>query len=134
MKPSLFERIDFPSLPPDKLRWQGGMMTGVDLEQIRIVVESALGPTQADLKADLGALKAKADSLPDMHFLQATAQRQQTDVLSLRDDVRVLTAIAMRLDTSHSVLLEELRATHAQIARMNDRIRKLEDENAAPPL
>jgi chromosome segregation ATPase len=103
------------------------MMTGADIEQIRIVVESALGPTQADL----GALKAKVDSLPDMHFLQATAQRQQTDVLSLRDDVRVLTAIAMRLDTSHSVLLEELRATHAQIARMNDRTRKLEDENTA---
>ena len=84
-------------------------MTGADLEQIRIVVESALGPTQADLgalKADLGSVKAKVDSLPDMHFLQATAQRQQTDVLSLRDDVRVLTAIAMRLDTSHSVLLE----------------------------
>jgi len=120
------------------------MMTGADLEQIRSVVQGALGPTQADLvtvmadlgsvKGDLGALKAKVDSLPDMYFLQATAQRQQTDVLSLRDDVRVLTAIAMRLDTSHSVLLEELRATHAQITRMNDRIRKLEDENAAPPL
>lgn len=119
-------------------------MTGADLEQIRSVVQGALGSTQADLgtlkadlgsvKVDLGALKAKVDSLPDMHFLQATAQRQQTDVLSLRDDVRVLTAIAMRLDTSHSVLLEELRATHAQITRMNDRIRKLEDENAAPPL
>jgi len=105
-------------------------MTDADLEQIRIVVQGALGPTQADL----GILKAKVDSLPDMHFLQATAHRQQTDVLGLRDDVRVLTAIAMRLDTSHSVLLEELRATHAQIARMNDRIRKLEDENAAPPL
>ena len=112
-------------------------MTGADLEQIRSVVQGALGPTQADLgtvKADLGSVKAKVDSLPDMHFLQVTAQRQQTDVLGLRDDVRVLTAIAMRLDTSHSVLLEELRATHAQITRMNDRIRKLEDENAAPPL
>src|SRR5260370_15153906 len=96
------------------------MMTDADLEQIRIVVQGALGPTQADL----GTLKAKVDSLPDMHFLQATAQRQQTDVLGLRDDVRILTAIAMRLHTAHSVLLEDLRATIAQIALMKDRIRK----------
>lgn len=66
------------------------------------------------IQADLAAVKAKVDSLPDVHFLQATAQRQQTDMLSLRDDMRVLTAISMRLDNSHSVLLQELRATQAQ--------------------
>jgi chromosome segregation ATPase len=86
------------------------------------------------IQADLAGLKTKVDALPDTQFLQITAQRHQTDILSLRDDIRVLTAISMRLDSSHSVLLEELRATHAQIARMNDRIRKLEDENTAPSL
>jgi hypothetical protein len=40
--------------------------------------------------------------------------------------VAVLTAVVMRLDGSHVALLQETRATHAQITRMNDRIRKLE--------
>jgi hypothetical protein len=48
--------------------------------------------------------------------------------------MRVLTAIVMRLDGSHSVLLDELRATHTQIARRIDRVRKLEDESTAAPL
>jgi chromosome segregation ATPase len=120
-----------------------------DLEQIRAVLADTLAPMQADLtavktdvaangtalttlRADVNAIKAKVDSWPDLHFLQAAAQRQQTDTASLRDDIRVLSAIAMRLDGSHSVLLDELRATHTQIARMNDRVRKLEDAQAPP--
>jgi len=132
-------------------------MNESDLEQIRAILADALAPVQADLtvvktdlttvktdvaangtalttlRADVDAIKAKVDSWPDLHFLQAAAQRQQTDTTSLRDDIRVLSAIAMRLDGSHSVLLDELRATHPQIARMNDRVRKLED-GQAPPL
>jgi len=132
-------------------------MNESDLEQIRAILADALAPVQADLtvvktdlttvktdvaangtalttlRADVDAIKAKVDSWPDLHFLQAAAQRQQTDTTSLRDDIRVLSAIAMRLDGSHSVLLDELRATHTQIARMNDRVRKLED-GQAPPL
>ncbi len=51
------------------------------------------------------------------------------EIASLRDDVAVLTAMLMRLDGSHAALLQETRATHAQIiTRMNDRIRKLEAE------
>jgi predicted nucleic acid-binding Zn-ribbon protein len=131
-------------------------MNDTDLEQIRAILADALAPMQADLtavKADLttvktdvaangtalttlrtevNAIKAKVDSWPDLHFLRAAAQRQQTDTASLRDDIRVLSAIAMRLDGSHSVLLDELRATHTQIARMNDRVRKLEDAQAPP--
>jgi len=120
-----------------------------DLEQIRAVLADTLAPMQADLtavktdvaangtalttlRADVNAIKAKVDSWPDLHFLQAAARRQQTDTASLRDDIRVLSAIAMRLDGSHSVLLDELRATHTQIARMNDRVRKLEDAQAPP--
>jgi hypothetical protein len=124
-------------------------MNESDLEQIRAILADALAPVQADLtvvktdvaangtalttlRADVDAIKAKVDSWPDLHFLQAAAQRQQTDTTSLRDDIRVLSAIAMRLDGSHSVLLDELRATHTQIARMNDRVRKLEDAQAPP--
>ncbi len=124
-------------------------MNESDLEQIRAILADALAPVQADLtvvktdvaangtalttlRADVDAIKAKVDSWPDLHFLQAAAQRQQTDTASLRDDIRVLSAIAMRLDGSHSVLLDELRATHTQIARMNDRVRKVEDAQAPP--
>src|SRR5258708_7049159 len=128
-------------------------MNDPDLEQIRAILADTLAPMQADLTAvktdlttvktdvaangtalttlrtEVNAIKAKVDSWPDLHFLRAAAQRQQTDTASLRDDIRVLSAIAMRLDGSHSVLLDELRATHAQ---MNDRVRKLEDAQAPP--
>jgi chromosome segregation ATPase len=131
-------------------------MNESDLEQIRAILADALAPVQADLtvvktdltvvktdvaangtalttlRTEVSAIKAKVDSWPDLHFLQAAAQRQQTDTASLRDDIRVLSAITMRLDGSHSVLLDELRATHTQIARMNDRVRKLEDAQAPP--
>jgi hypothetical protein len=50
-----------------------------------------------------------------------------TDVASLRDDMGVLTAIVLRLDDSMSAMLQETRAPHSQIARMNERVRKLED-------
>lgn len=46
--------------------------------------------------------------------------------------MRVLTAIITRLDNSHSILPDELRATHSQIARLNDRVHTLEDERAPP--
>ena len=55
-----------------------------------------------------------------------------TEVASLRDDMGVLTAMVMRLDGSHTAILQEVRATHAQIARINDRGRKLEAERTSP--
>jgi hypothetical protein len=63
---------------------------------------------------------------PDLNFFVSQNERILTEVGSLRDDMAVLTAMVMRLDGSHVALLQETRTTHAQIARMNDRIRKLE--------
>jgi hypothetical protein len=63
----------------------------------------------------------------DVSFLARQTERLMTDVASLRDDVAVLTSIVLRLDGAMTALLQEMRATHAQIGRMNDRIRKLED-------
>ena len=113
------------------------MVDEPDLKFERILAELAsmrdeMRVQAAAMHADLAALKTRIDGWPDLRFLQEAAQRQQRDSASVRDDIRVLTAIAMRLDSSHSILLDELRATHAQIARMNDRIRTLED--TAPPL
>ena len=63
----------------------------------------------------------------DLNFLTRQNERILSEITSLRDDMAVLTAIVMRLDGSHAALLQETRATHTQIARMNERVRKLED-------
>jgi hypothetical protein len=59
----------------------------------------------------------------DLNFLARQIER----LIPLCDDVAVLTAMVMRLDASQNALLQEVRAVHSQIARMNDRITKLED-------
>jgi predicted regulator of Ras-like GTPase activity (Roadblock/LC7/MglB family) len=71
---------------------------------------------------------------PDFNFLARQNERILTEIGSLRDEQRVQGAMIMRLDTmvvrsesTQIALLEEMRAVHAQVSRMNDRIRKLED-------
>jgi hypothetical protein len=75
---------------------------------------------------------------PDLNFLARQIERLVTEVASLRDDMTVLTAMVMRLDGSvirldgsHTALLQEMHAVHTQIARMNDRVRKLGAEGTA---
>ena len=63
----------------------------------------------------------------NLEFLARQMERVLTEVGSLPDDMSVLTALALRLDATMSGVQQELRATHTQIQRMNDRIRKLED-------
>jgi hypothetical protein len=48
------------------------------------------------------------------------------ELSSLRDDVNVLTAIVQRLDNNHARLLSEIRATHTQVFRHGERLRRLE--------
>jgi peptidoglycan hydrolase CwlO-like protein len=64
----------------------------------------------------------------DINFLARQSERIMSEIASLRDDAAVLTSIVLRLDGSMTAVLQEMRATHTQIARMNDRIRKLEDD------
>src|SRR5262249_51524249 len=64
----------------------------------------------------------------DLNFLAHQNERILGEIASLRDDMAVLTAMVMRLDGSHTALLQETPAAHAQITRMNDCIRKLEAE------
>ena len=58
----------------------------------------------------------------DLEFLSKQNERMMRELASFRDDMRVLTAIVMRLDTTMGQVLEELRATHAQVARLGDRV------------
>ncbi len=63
---------------------------------------------------------------PNLEFIGAQLERLAGDVAALRDDMAVLTAIVLRQDATQTVLLNEVRATHSQIARIADRVRRLE--------
>ena len=62
----------------------------------------------------------------DLAYIGRALDRLTTEVASMRDDMTVLTAITMRLDGSHTALLTELRAMHAQQSRLAKRVRDLE--------
>jgi len=71
---------------------------------------------------------------PDLAFIARSLERLTTEVGSLRDDMRVLTAIVIRLDNTRerhesllTEMLTEIRTMHAQHSRMGDRVRKLEN-------
>ena len=70
-----------------------------------------------------------------LEFLARQNERILAEIGSMRDDMRVMSAMLMRHDVSFektdatmTALLHELRAVHSQISRMNDRVRKLEEE------
>jgi hypothetical protein len=63
---------------------------------------------------------------PDLQFLGRQNERIINDLGHLRDSLDVLTAMMLRLETSISTVIAELRAMQRQINRMNDRIVKLE--------
>lgn len=44
----------------------------------------------------------------------------------MQNDMHVLTSVVLRQDGTLTALLQETRATHTQIQRMNERVRKLE--------
>ena len=54
-------------------------------------------------------------------------ERLTAEVAGLRDELRVQGAMIRRLDVGQTAVREEMRAILDQVARMNDRIRRLED-------
>ena len=69
-----------------------------------------------------------SDQNVDLNFLSRQIARLSSDVASLRDDMTVLTAVAMRQDTTLAAVLTELRAMHSQHSRLANRVRALEGE------
>jgi len=74
-----------------------------------------------------------SDDQPDLLMLTEFLQRVLTEQGSMRDDMRVLTAIAMRRDntlarqeTTLAAILTEVRAMHSQHSRLDNRVRELE--------
>ncbi len=62
----------------------------------------------------------------DLSFIARQLRQVISDVGSLRDDVNVLTAIAMRQGGTLSAMLTEIRAMHSQQSRVANRVRELE--------
>ena len=64
----------------------------------------------------------------DLSLILSQQDAMMRDISSLRDDSRVSTAILMRIDGTISSLVNEIRSTHAQMSRIQDRLRKLEEK------
>jgi hypothetical protein len=63
----------------------------------------------------------------DLAFLARQNERIMADNASMRDELRVQTAMITRLDGTVAGLVQEVRAVHTWMVRMDDRVRKLED-------
>ena len=63
-----------------------------------------------------------------LEFLARQLERVLTEQASIREDLRVLTAIVMRHDASLSAIIEQLRGMTAQFQRFDARLRRLEGE------
>jgi hypothetical protein len=63
----------------------------------------------------------------DLAFLARQNERIMADNASMRDELRVQPAMITRLDGTVAGLVQEVRAIHTWMARMDDRVRKLED-------
>ncbi|MGC2201981.1 MAG: hypothetical protein WA633_17835 [Stellaceae bacterium] len=72
-----------------------------------------------------------------LEFLGAQMERLLADQAAMRDDIRVLTAIALRHENTLKHVTEQMqdmlgqmRAMVAQHSRFNDRLRRLEERTA----
>jgi hypothetical protein len=67
----------------------------------------------------------------DLAYIGRALQRLTIEVASLRDDMRVLTAIVLRHAETLIRMLEQMQAMVAQNARIVDRLRSVEDRVGA---
>ena len=66
----------------------------------------------------------------DLNFIARRLDQLGVDVANMRDDIMVLTAMVTRVEGSVSSLVQEMRATHSQMARFDNRLRKIENETS----
>jgi hypothetical protein len=67
----------------------------------------------------------------DLVYIGRALQRLTAELASLRDDMRVLTAIVLRHEETLIRILEQMQAMVAQNARIVDRLRAVEDRVGA---
>jgi hypothetical protein len=92
--------------------------------------------TRRDLADEVAAIRAEMATKQDLAGVAKNADlsalgRQMRELLAVKDDVTVLTAIVQRLDNTmvHQIsdLLTEVRAEHGRMDRLLTRVRALED-------
>jgi anthranilate phosphoribosyltransferase len=66
------------------------------------------------------------DDTPDLGLTATMLRQVMAEQATARDDMRVLTAIVMRQDTTLGAILTELRAMHSQHSPMDARLRAVE--------
>jgi len=71
-------------------------------------------------------MELDATPTPDLSLVATLLRKVITEQGAMRDDLRVLTAIAMRQDNTVAALLTEVRAMQSQHSRMDARLRTLE--------
>ena len=67
-----------------------------------------------------------SDQSPNLQLLLRQQQRMMDDFAEFRDQLTVLTAISMRLESSITSLTIEVRAQHARHDRLLRRVERLE--------
>ena len=65
-----------------------------------------------------------------LEFLAERVDRVLNEMAQLRDDMRVVAAVVMRLDGTVQALVNEVRAEHARFDRLAARLAKLEEDAA----
>jgi len=96
-----------------------GLATKADLAELR---------TEMAIKADLAGVAKNVD----ITALAANVRMLLRASESARDDMRVVTAIALRLEHTLADALVQLQAMVQQQMRVGDRVRALEDEREPP--
>jgi outer membrane murein-binding lipoprotein Lpp len=64
----------------------------------------------------------------DLNLIARRLDQICYDMANMRDDLVVLTAMVSRLEASVTSLVQEMRAAPSQMARFDNRLRKLESE------
>lgn len=65
----------------------------------------------------------------DLTLIARQQKQMLTEMATMRDDMGVMMAILQRLDGTVAGLVNEIRATHAQISRMDRRVREMEEKS-----
>jgi hypothetical protein len=104
-----------------------GLATKADLE---VAVATAVAGLAT--KADLAEAITGVAKNVDITKLTIDVRRLMRQSEAARDDMRVVTAIALRLEHTLADALVQLQAMVEQQLRVGDRVRALEDERETP--